>query len=241
MKYPIYIILFVLLSNLVHGQNRNLMKKSLIKVSTDNLSDSSASRDTLYTRYFFDRDIVHVSLEPAWDGLTMKWEFTNNGIKIGFQDYTIKELSDTSLVLEEQDFRRIRLLTEEYLISKSKMPVVIDTLNGKPVYRANKIITARYQKGKSLSNELEKLSHGYNIRQLSRLRIEFVVNEKGLVQNVKVVEGITPGLDNAMASAILNTSKKWKPAQYDGQPIQVLMTFESRYINTSPVQILNRQ
>ena len=217
------------------------MKKYWIKVATEDLTDSGVYRDTLYTRYFFDKGVVHMSLEPAWDGLTMDWYFTDNGVKIGFQDYAIKELSDTSLVLEEQGFRKIRLLSEEYLIGKSKRPGQVDTLNGEPLYLANKIITARYQKGKSLSNELEKLSYGYNIRKLSKLRIEFVVSEKGEVGSVKVVQGITPGLDNAIASAIKKTSKRWKPAQYDGRPIQVLMTFESSYINTSPIRSLNRQ
>lgn len=236
MRHPICIILFILFSNIVYGQNQRLLKKTWIKVYTEDLTASGASRDTIYTRYYFDKDVVHVSLEPAWDGLSMGWEFTNIGIKIGFQEYAIKELSDTLLLLEEQGFRRIRLLSEDYLVGKTELPVQVDSLDGEPVYLANKIVTARYQKGKSLSNELEKLSHGYNIRQWSKLRIDFVVSEKGDVQNVKVVEGITPGLDNAMASAIQKTSKKWKPAQHGGRPIKVLMTFESSYINSSSIQ-----
>lgn len=241
MKYPVVIILVVLFSNLIYGQKSNFNKTSWIKVSSEDLSGSGTAQDTLYTRYTFDRDVAYVSLEPAWDGFTVNYQYIKNGIKIGFQDYTIKELTDTSLVLEATGFRRIKLLAEEYLIKKSELPVVVDTVNGKPVYLANKIITARYQKGKSLSNELEKYSHGYNIRKLSRLRIAFIVDENGIIQNIKVVEGITTGLDNSMVEAISKTSKKWKPAVFNGKPIQILMYFESRYINTANSGILNNQ
>jgi hypothetical protein len=239
MKYSLIIILIVLFSSLVYGQKRTFMKKSWIKVSSEDLSAIGTAQDTLYIRYTFNKDVVYVSFEPAWDGLTMKWQKIANGIRMGFQDYTINELTDTSLILEAPGFRRIKLLAEEYLISKSEVPMVVDTLNGKPVYLANKIITPRFQKGKSLGNELEKYTHGYNIRKLSRLLIAFIVNERGVIQNIKVIDGITAGLDNSIVKAIFNTSKKWTPAHYNGKPIQTLMFFKTRIINTAPGGILN--
>jgi hypothetical protein len=241
MKHSVFIILAAFFFSHVYGQQKDVNKKSWIKISSEDLSATSAVGDTAYTRYTFDNDLVNVSFEPAWDGITMNWQYIANGIRIGFQDYTINESTDTSLILEAPGFRRIKLLAEEYLIRKSEMPIAVDTLNGKPVYLANKIITARFQKGKSLSNELEKYSHGYNIRKLSKLRIAFIVDERGFIQNIKVLEGITEGLDNSMVEAISKTSKKWKPARYNGTPIQTLMFFESRYINTAPGGILKNQ
>ena len=240
MKYSIVISLMSL-SMLAYGQSRNAIKKSWIKVSADNLSGTTTAPDTLYTRYTFEKDVVYVSLEPAWDNYILNWQFNDGGIRIGFQDYIIKELTDSSFTLEAPGFRKTRLLAEEYLISRSELPIVIDTLNGKPLYLANKMITARYQRGKSLDMELEKNSHGYNIRQLSKFRIEFVVDEKGIVLNIKVTDGITIGFDKAMTDAIAKTSKKWKAAVYNGKPIQTLMSFERKYINTSQMGTLNNE
>jgi hypothetical protein len=36
-----------------------------------------------------------------------------------------------------------------------------------------------------------------------------------------------------MVDAIAKTSKKWKPAVYQGKPLQTLMYFESKYINST--------
>lgn len=91
---------------------------------------TNTGQDTVYTLYTFDRYIVNVSLEPAWDGFAINWQYVGNGIRIGFQDYIIKESSDTSLIIEAPDFRRIKLLAEEYSISKVEVPIVVASLNG---------------------------------------------------------------------------------------------------------------
>jgi hypothetical protein len=151
-------------------------------------------------------------MEPAWDQYTMEWQLTEVGVRVGFEDYRILELTDSSLVLEVPGFRRMRLLSEEYLIAKSEQPTPVDTFEGKPVYLADKIISPRYLKGKSLDKELLSYHNGYNIRQLTKFRVGFIVDEKGAVHNLKVVEGIAHGFDQAMVDAIAKTSKKWKPA-----------------------------
>jgi hypothetical protein len=143
-------------------------------------------------------------------------------------------------VLEVSGFRRIRLLSEEYIINRYDLPQPIDTLNGLPVYIADKVITPRYQKDKSLDKELLSYHNGYNIRQLTKFRVGFIVDDKGAVHNIKVVEGISQGFDQAMVNAIAKTSKKWKPAIYKGKPIQTLVYFESNYVNSTGTERLGR-
>ena len=235
MKHLIIIILSVVFSSSVLGQQLNSIRKSWIKVLSDDLSARATTYDTIYTRYTFDRDVVNISLEPAWDDHVLNWEPNGVGIRIGFQDYLVKELTDTSLILEAPAFRRIRFLSEDYMVGKAELPIQVDSLNGRPVYLADQLITARYKKGRSLSKELEPLSHGYNIRKISRLRIAFVVDEKGAIQKTTVLEGISEGFDSAMARGISNTSKKWRPAFYNGKPVQTLMIFERRFLNSSSV------
>jgi len=239
MRFSICLIVLVVYFNPLMGQHKNAIKKSWIKVSIEYLTGTGEIEDSIYMRYNFEKDIVNFSMDPSWDGLSMSWELTKNGIRIGIIEYTFKELTDTSMVIEEKGIRKIRLLSEDYLLKNSPLPLQIDTFDGKPVYLGNNIVTARYQNGKSLGNELGKLSNGYNIRKWSRFRMQFIVNEKGEVHNVKVVEGITTGFDNTMATAIKKTSKKWTPATHNGQPIQILLTFESKYLNSSSIQNMN--
>lgn len=226
-------VAFILLTLHVQGQKNNL-KKSWVKVDTHDLSGTNATLDTLYTRYTFEKANVYMSFEPAWDDYILAWQAEGKDIRIDFQDYKIMELTDSSLLLEAPGFRSIRFLAEEYLISKTDLPIIVDSLNDKPVYLANRVITPRYQKGKSLSMELEKNSHDYNIRQLATLRIDFTVDEKGTVHDIKIINGIAYGLDKAMKEAIAKTSKRWIPATHNGKSIQTRMSFIRKYINTEP-------
>ena len=56
-----------------------------------------------------------------------------------------------------------------------------------------------------------------------RVYINFVVNEKGEVCNVKVVRGVDPLLDKE-AVRVVSSSPKWKPGKQRGKPVRVQYT-----------------
>ena len=68
--------------------------------------------------------------------------------------------------------------------------------NGEPLYKANDFITPRYLRGISLENLLQKNTEGYNIKKAMNFQVSFIVTEKGKVENIKIIKGITYGFDN---------------------------------------------
>lgn len=54
--------------------------------------------------------------------------------------------------------------------------------------------------------------------------VNFMVDEKGNVSNVKVMRGIGGGCDEEAVRMIMLTSGKWKPGKLDGKPAKVAMS-----------------
>jgi len=56
-----------------------------------------------------------------------------------------------------------------------------------------------------------------------RVFVQFVVNKKGEVEQIKVVRGVDPSLDKEAVRVIQNLPK-WKPGQQRGKPVKVSFT-----------------
>lgn len=56
-----------------------------------------------------------------------------------------------------------------------------------------------------------------------RVFVQFVVNKKGMVEQIKVVRGVDPSLDKEAIRVIQNLPK-WKPGQQRGKPVKVSFT-----------------
>src|SRR5213079_3390348 len=97
------------------SQNQKKIQKAWIKTATVNLSDKEIGPDTLYTRYTFDKSILYISFYPAWDDYKQEWSVNGNNLTIRFDTYKIEEVTDTSLTIALEGFRRFKFLSEEYL------------------------------------------------------------------------------------------------------------------------------
>ena len=53
--------------------------------------------------------------------------------------------------------------------------------------------------------------------------VKFVVDKKGYITNIEILQGIHPLLDNAVIAAI-QKSERWKPGMQGGIPVNVAMT-----------------
>ena len=53
--------------------------------------------------------------------------------------------------------------------------------------------------------------------------VQFVVNQKGEVEQVKVVRGVDPSLDKE-AVRVIQSLPKWKPGSQRGKPVKVSFT-----------------
>src|ERR1700733_2773803 len=74
------------------------IQRAWIKISVDNLSSNPVAPDTLYTRYSFDREKVHVSFYPAWNQYSFAWSLAGNSLTIGYETYLLEELTDSTLI-----------------------------------------------------------------------------------------------------------------------------------------------
>jgi protein TonB len=56
-----------------------------------------------------------------------------------------------------------------------------------------------------------------------RVFVQFVVNQKGEIEQVKVVRGVDPALDRE-AVRVISSLPKWKPGSQRGKPVRVSFT-----------------
>lgn len=148
----------------------------------------------------------------------------------GYNTYVIENLTDSTLTISSPGFQRIILDDENYLNRKEK-PTVVAQLGGEPVYAATRYITPRYENEefrKTIAQNLE----GYNIKRAITFSASFIVKKDGTVDSVQVINGITFGFNEEVCNQIKKTSKKWKPAVYDGQPVQTRMIYTIKYLDS---------
>ena len=62
-----------------------------------------------------------------------------------------------------------------------------------------------------------------------RVYVQFAVNSKGEVVDVKIARGVDPSLD-AEALRVIKSSPKWSPGKQRGRPVKVQFTFPVNFV-----------
>jgi TonB-like protein len=214
------------------SQSRKKIQRSWIKKTVINLTgkEPKIEADTLYTRYVFDGPNLYISFYPGWDSYKQEWSMGDNQLTVGFANYIIEALTDTSLTIMQPGFRRMEFLSEEYISSQDQNLISLGEFNGKPLYQANKLISPRYLKHLSFYDKMREGLELGNITQPDIFQVTFIVTEEGKVENVQLVKGMAPGHDKEVMERIQKSSKSWKPAFYKGQPIQTRFLFEVKFL-----------
>jgi hypothetical protein len=212
-------------------QGNKALTKSWIKREIYDLSNNQKADDTAYLRYTFLKKEVYICFNPGWNDNEQEWNLSGNQLSIGMNTYTVENLTDSTLTIFIAGFRRIVLDDEKYLNQKAEIPRIVDQLDGEPVYEASKYITPRYE-NEAFRKTIEQNLEGYNIRKATIFAATFVVKKDGTVDKVQVVKGITSGFDAEVCKQLKKTSKKWKPAVNNGQPIQTQMTYTIKYLDS---------
>jgi hypothetical protein len=232
MKHQFLFVVIVLLTVKLSAQNQKKIQRSWIKTSIENLSNTPIEPDTLYTRYTFEKSSLNISFYPGWDDYKQTWSVNNDNVTIGFDTYKIETLTDTTLTISLDGFRRLKFVVEESLTNQKGNLDSIGVYNGKPLYKANQFVNPRFIGKGVFRNIIQKNTEGYNIKKASYFLATFIVNVEGKVENVKIVRGITEGFDNEIAKQLTKTSKDWRPAYFQGKPIQTEMSYEIKYLNS---------
>lgn len=231
LKTSLAVLCVLLLSQATFSQEKELLLKSWIKRESYSLPDNIREKDTLYTRYSFQKSKAYISFYPGWNEYQQDWILKSKKLTIGFTTYDIEELTDSTLIISEPGFRRILFDDENYLNQKAPIPPVAGQFDDKPLYKATRIITPRYKDGdlrKFIGQNLE----GYNIRKATTFLVSFIVKEDGSVDGIQVLNGISGGFDAEVINKLKMTSKKWVPAVYKGQPVQTQMLYSIKYLDS---------
>src|SRR5688572_14468401 len=130
------LVLIVLISFYkVSIAQEKLLKKSWIKHSIEEFSRQQQDLDTAYLRYVFGNSEVLFGFEPGWHNLAMPYSVKKNLLTLGFDQWTIETLTDSTLTIFLAGFRRMNFYAEEYLRTKDQDLVQIGEHNGKPLYK----------------------------------------------------------------------------------------------------------
>ena len=232
MKQILFSLAFFSFTLIGFSQNAKAIQKSWVKMSIEDLSGTGIEPDTLYLRYTFDKPKLYISFYPGWDDYQQEWSTKKDNVTIGFDTYHIQELTDTSLIIKLDGFHKLTFLAEEYLSCQEKYLDSIGDYEGKPLYKANKFITPRYSKGKSLGELLQKNTGGYNIKKAILFLLTFIVTENGEVENIQIVKGISSGFDSEIIKQLRSSSGDWKPARYKSNDIQTEMFYQIKYLDS---------
>lgn len=233
LPHSLLLLCVLLIHTIGFSQNKTLTSHAWLKQRVENLSDQQMEVDTLYIRYKFEKSKLYISFYPTWSDYQVNWTIRDNQLTIGFDTYTIEELTDTSLTIALNGFRRISFLAEDYCNSLEKHLQQIGEYNGKPLYQANKFITPRYSTKESLRPHIEQGTKEYSIPNASYFRVTFIVTEEGKVENIKIISSILEGFDNAVVSQLKKTSGKWQPATFNGKAIQTETFYEIKYLKST--------
>jgi hypothetical protein len=213
---------------------KSLLNRSWIKASVEEFNRKPQESDTSYIRYVFDKSVVLYGFEPGWHAMQMPFSLKGDVLTIGFDQWTVETLTDSTLAIFLDGFRRMNFVAEDHLRTKHEYLEQIGEHNGKPLYKANRIVTPRYKKPYPLINDVKKQdrSDDYNIRKAGTFLMSFIVTEEGKIEDPKILNGVAAGFDKNIIKELLNTSKRWSPATFRGQPIQARMVLEIRFLDS---------
>src|SRR5688572_5134687 len=93
------ILIFVISFCKVSIAQEKLLKKSWIKHSIQEFNKQRQDSDTTYLRYAFDNSQVLFGFDPGWHSMAMPFSVKGNMLTLGFDQWTIEELTDSTLTI----------------------------------------------------------------------------------------------------------------------------------------------
>jgi len=232
MRVTIITCLFISLSFNTFSQDAKKMQRAWIRISTEYQPGANVPPDTGYRRLTVTKNKVYFSSTPAWDSnLQQDWSLKNNILSLMVSNYKVEELTDTSLIIAEEGFSRIKFLAEEYLASRDSTLTPAGEWNNKPFYIATDLVTPRYIGKEDFSKYIDDAIKGFSIPKKSLFKVTFIVTEDGKVENPQIVSSILDSFDAQAIAQIIKTSGKWRPASLKGKPIATRISYHIQYLD----------
>ena len=228
MKKIFSLIFLVIAAKFAFAQS---IKKNWILVKSENLThETPITEEVKYHRYYFTGDNVYISAYPGWCSAPYPSALNGNLITVGFANYTIENLTDSTLVFASAGFKRFSLISEA---KYARLKVKYDTttaVEGCKVYIADNYFTPRLKK-QYLISDFIKMSD-YNIRREIIFNAKFVVSDKGKIERVDIVNDINSGFDQEFKELLMKTSGKWEPAMLNNKAVYSELTYTIHYLDS---------
>lgn len=144
------------------------------------------------------------------------WDKEGNSILVNGNG-TLSQQNEKQNELSVTIFRD-SLMYSIYSVRRASNDTIYD-LATKPAEFENGF-PAFYQKiGKTMKYPNEARRNGV----MGRVYIQFIVNEKGQLKEVKSIKGIGSGCDEEAEKAVRNSSGAWIPAEFEGKKVKARM------------------
>jgi len=138
-------------------------------------------------------------------------------ISIVEDDVDIDEIDFESMEADEDMSYDIVVFEEEEEVAEEEVFVIVEDMPG---FQGGDINNFRTWVAKNLEYPQIAQENGIS----GRVFVQFAVNSKGDVVDVKLVRGVDPALD-AEALRVIKSSPKWSPGKQRGRPVKVQFTF----------------
>ena len=138
-------------------------------------------------------------------------------ISIVEDDVEIEEIDFESMEADEDMSLDLVVFEEEEEASEEEVFVIVEDMPG---FKGGDLNEFRNWVFKNLKYPQIAQENGIS----GRVFVQFAVNSKGNVVDVKVVRGVDPALD-AEAVRVIKSSPKWTPGKQRGRPVKVQFTF----------------
>lgn len=133
----------------------------------------------------------------------------------------------------------VTLLVSAFLIGSSAFAQVADTTQKLPVAGSEKdtvyveqMPEPGYDVGKYISKHARFPKDALKAGVSGKVKVKFVVDEKGLIKDVSIAESLYPSIDSA-AKKLIQGLPKWRsPGISNGKPVKVYYTLPIKYYGT---------
>jgi len=251
----VFILSFILISNVLIGQNMNILG-SWVKISAtykngDELPLIHPMNQTYFRLDFTTKDKAYKTTAPLDKGYIFDYSINGDNLKIGFINYQISEIKTDTLILIEEgrngfDNSAIRFLMIRENIYQKGLTLTDESLIARAfdtVYIENEKIRAKFVKEESFHEFLRQNILEYsNVSTLDKFFMAtFIINKNGGIDSLEIHKGINKRFDKQFIKAVKKSSGLWEPARFNDKNVDVLHTetftfisnpnFEKQYFN----------
>lgn len=254
------IILFSLLSLNLHGQSDNPLLGVWVKKGAipDNIIEDPFT-DIKYVRYDFrENGIVYYSNCFLERGVPSKYRITEDRrLSLNYVFHKIVKFTEGELLISDDQNNLIHLIKITGFDQAKDDSVSTSSIVYKSNFRLHPTLKANidlYNYFFSVEEYMDQLSASYNVTDAISVmnynsgnvsedisvRITFIIDKKGLVKNIRILESTNPKKESRYISKIASTAGYWTPAKLNGAFVDTEITLEFKKMGLKTIEKLTK-